>query len=294
MIQIGDRVKFISDTYVGEVVTIKGLIAEVSVEDGFIVPTMLSDLVVVNKQDEIDAMRKFGVSDERPGTNKGSTQKTTKKPHAPKREAAYLKYGKISLVDDLEDDEDIINISDLRAIYAKSVANINAKEIESASSEKIKKSSWTENSKIQTPANTSTEVFETEKTKEVQDNKMRQISLDSLDKELNVKLEKTPIQQQKPKNNDIEVVDLHANEILESTAGMTSGEILNSQISRFNIALSLCLKKGKHGKIVFIHGVGSGKLKYELQKELSRNYPKLNSQDASFKEYGYGAIMIFY
>lgn len=289
MIKIGDRVKFISDTYVGEVVKIKGILAEVEVEDGFVVPTMLSDLVVVNKEDELYAMRRIGVSDERPGTNKGSKQKDKKKEAAPKREAAYSRYGKVSIVDDAEDDEDIINISELRAIYAKSVANINAKEIAEFEKEHLKE-------KIK-DVEPEVEVLDVKSQIEVKE-KMSSVSLDSLDKALNVKINSDNQTPNKPKKeapkSDIEVVDLHAEQILDSTANMTSGEILMAQLSRFNIALSLAVNSGKHGKIVFIHGVGSGKLKYELQKELSRKYPQLNSQDASFREYGYGALMIFY
>ena len=48
-----------------------------------------------------------------------------------------------------------------------------------------------------------------------------------------------------------------------------------------------------HGlKIVFIHGVGAGVLKTELRKFLERNYPKCPYQDASFREYGFGATMV--
>jgi dsDNA-specific endonuclease/ATPase MutS2 len=45
-------------------------------------------------------------------------------------------------------------------------------------------------------------------------------------------------------------------------------------------------------KIVFIHGVGNGVLKMEIRKELDRRAKKLTYQDASFKEYGYGATLV--
>jgi hypothetical protein len=47
-----------------------------------------------------------------------------------------------------------------------------------------------------------------------------------------------------------------------------------------------------HRKIVFIHGVGNGKLKLEIRRSLDRDYPQLKYQDASFQEYGYGATMV--
>jgi dsDNA-specific endonuclease/ATPase MutS2 len=45
-------------------------------------------------------------------------------------------------------------------------------------------------------------------------------------------------------------------------------------------------------KIVFIHGVGQGVLKQEVASLLNKKYKKYYFQDASFKEYGYGATMV--
>lgn len=92
---------------------------------------------------------------------------------------------------------------------------------------------------------------------------------------------------------DTQVVDLHAEEFLDNFNAMGNGEILQAQISRFTIALDGAIKSKQKGKIVFIHGVGKGKLKHEMKKVLDRTYSKLRYQDASFEEYGYGAIMVF-
>ena len=51
-------------------------------------------------------------------------------------------------------------------------------------------------------------------------------------------------------------------------------------------------KNNKHKKIVFIHGVGNGVLKNEIRKALEKKYKWHTFQDASFKEYGYGATMV--
>lgn len=107
------------------------------------------------------------------------------------------------------------------------------------------------------------------------------------------KPQKTAPTPHKPSTKDEEVVDLHAEEILDSTDGMASGEILKAQLARFAVALEGAVKAGRQKRIVFIHGVGKGKLRYEIEKELKRNYPKLRYQDASFAEYGYGAIVVF-
>lgn len=90
---------------------------------------------------------------------------------------------------------------------------------------------------------------------------------------------------------DIEEVDLHINQLVDDTSGLSAGEIVDIQIGRFTVALEGAIR-GKTRKIVFIHGVGNGKLKYEIRKTLDSKYPKLKYQDASFKEYGYGATMV--
>lgn len=97
---------------------------------------------------------------------------------------------------------------------------------------------------------------------------------------------------EKPLSQDIEEVDLHIEEITDDFSNLSPGEILNIQMSRFQIALDGAIL-AKKKKIVFIHGVGNGKLKYEISKTLKDKYPDLVFQDASFKEYGYGATMIF-
>ena len=50
--------------------------------------------------------------------------------------------------------------------------------------------------------------------------------------------------------------------------------------------------KNKNKKIVFIHGKGEGVLRMALLDELKRKYPRCEAQDASFREYGFGATLI--
>jgi hypothetical protein len=97
---------------------------------------------------------------------------------------------------------------------------------------------------------------------------------------------------EKPKISEIEEVDLHIEELVDNPMHLSPGEMIEIQISRFKVALDGAII-GKTRKIVFIHGVGNGKLKHEIRKELEKNYSKLRYQDASFREYGYGATMVF-
>ena len=86
-------------------------------------------------------------------------------------------------------------------------------------------------------------------------------------------------------------VDLHIHELLDDFRGLSNGEMLEIQMRKFREELDNAMRKGVK-KIVFIHGVGAGVLKLEIRKELDRMKKKLDYQDASFKEYGYGATLV--
>ena len=93
------------------------------------------------------------------------------------------------------------------------------------------------------------------------------------------------------KGDEPVVVDLHANELLETTRGMSAGDILNYQLDVFRRTLAdYGGKKGQ--KIVFIHGKGEGVLRHALIHELTYRYKSYTYQDASFQEYGYGATQV--
>ena len=92
-------------------------------------------------------------------------------------------------------------------------------------------------------------------------------------------------------NQQIEEVDLHIQELVDDHSQLSNSEMLDIQMSRFTTALDGGIIAGTR-RMVFIHGVGNGRLKHEIKKSLDRNYPKLKYQDASFKEYGYGATMV--
>lgn len=100
---------------------------------------------------------------------------------------------------------------------------------------------------------------------------------------------KTVVQSVKELNT--EEVDLHIGEITEDVSGLAPGEILGIQIARFRTSLDGAIR-ARQKKIVFIHGTGEGKLKHEIRRIIDREYPRCNYQDASFREYGFGATMV--
>lgn len=99
-----------------------------------------------------------------------------------------------------------------------------------------------------------------------------------------------PVQKKQPKEGPL-VVDLHINELIDNTHGLSNADILNYQVDAFRKVMDENLRN--HGKkIVFIHGKGEGVLRQALMKELNYRYKGNDVQDASFREYGYGATQV--
>ena len=86
-------------------------------------------------------------------------------------------------------------------------------------------------------------------------------------------------------------IDLHIHELLDNTSGMTNSEMLEYQLGVFRRTMEenrKCLGQ----KIVFIHGKGEGVLRRAIETELKTKYKHCTFQDASFREYGFGATMV--
>ena len=95
----------------------------------------------------------------------------------------------------------------------------------------------------------------------------------------------------KPSTQAPLVIDLHAHELLETTTGMSSADIHQYQVEYFHRVMQEHL--GQKGmKIIFIHGKGDGVLRSSLERELKQRYRSCTYQDASFREYGFGATQV--
>jgi len=93
------------------------------------------------------------------------------------------------------------------------------------------------------------------------------------------------------KTNETLEVDLHIDSLLDTTAGMSNADILNHQLSVFRSTMEE--NRGKKAfKVIFIHGKGDGVLRAAILNELRTKYKSCKWQDASFREYGFGATMV--
>lgn len=86
-------------------------------------------------------------------------------------------------------------------------------------------------------------------------------------------------------------VDLHIGELTDTTAGMEPKDMLALQLD--TVEKTMKANNRRIGqKIVFIHGKGDGILRRAVWDKLKKEYPKASLQDASFREYGFGATLV--
>ena len=85
-------------------------------------------------------------------------------------------------------------------------------------------------------------------------------------------------------------VDLHINELIESTTSLSNYDMLNIQLEKFEKELDNAIAK-RMKKIVFIHGVGNGRLKQEIINRLQL-IKGITYHDGPYKEYGFGATQV--
>ena len=113
-----------------------------------------------------------------------------------------------------------------------------------------------------------------------------------IEKNDNTRVERQQARVSKKSNvHEVIEVDLHAHELLETTAGMSAADIKEYQLGVFRKTLDAHIKH-KGQRIVFIHGKGEGVLRNAMIQELKHKYKNCSFQDASFQQYGFGATMV--
>lgn len=86
--------------------------------------------------------------------------------------------------------------------------------------------------------------------------------------------------------------DLHIEKLVKNKNGLTNFDILTIQLETAKRHIEFSIKN-RIPKIVFIHGVGEGVLKTELDFMLKR-YEQILFQDANYQKYGLGATEIIF
>lgn len=106
-----------------------------------------------------------------------------------------------------------------------------------------------------------------------------------------VKINQTKRIKPKERNLPPMEVDLHIHQLVPKSKGLSNHEILNIQMDTAKRQLDFAISK-KIQRVVFIHGVGEGVLRAELEY-LFRQQENLQVNDADFQKYGRGATEVY-
>ncbi len=87
-------------------------------------------------------------------------------------------------------------------------------------------------------------------------------------------------------------VDLHIHKLLDDFINLENKDLIDIQIDYFKKCLSQA-SKDKYQKIIFIHGVGDGILKDEINRHLEKT-EGVQYYDASYSRYGMGATEVLF
>lgn len=101
----------------------------------------------------------------------------------------------------------------------------------------------------------------------------------------------TPRVKPKERNQPAMEVDLHIHQLTQNEKRMSNHEMLTLQLDTARRQLEFAIRN-RIQKIVFIHGVGEGVLKIELEYLFGR-YGNVKYYDADYQKYGLGATEVY-
>lgn len=103
---------------------------------------------------------------------------------------------------------------------------------------------------------------------------------------------KTPRIKPKERVKPAMVVDLHITQLVPKIKHLSNFDMLNIQMDEAKRQLEFAISK-RIQKVVFIHGVGEGVLRSELEFLFGR-YDNLKFYDADYQKYGRGATEVYF
>jgi len=124
-------------------------------------------------------------------------------------------------------------------------------------------------------------------------NSIKRINLDEVSKEKAEPKPRSFVKESKDKREiSAPEFDLHIEKLVPNKRGMSNYDILTLQTETAKRHIEFAIRN-RIPKIVFIHGVGEGILKSELDFLLGR-YEGIDFQDANYQKYGLGATEVYF
>lgn len=116
-------------------------------------------------------------------------------------------------------------------------------------------------------------------------------------KELDIQALNEDLKSLSPANTPLDVkrpatsIDLHIEKLVDDPGQMSNSEMLRIQLSQFDKILDQSIASGMD-QITFIHGVGNGVLRKEIHRRLSQLENIKYFQDTQKDQWGYGATLV--
>ncbi len=124
-------------------------------------------------------------------------------------------------------------------------------------------------------------------------NSIKRINLSEVSKEKEEPKARSFVKERKDKREiPAPEFDLHIEKLVPNKRGMSNYDILTLQTETAKRHIEFAIRN-RIPKIVFIHGVGEGILKAELDFLLGR-YDGIDFQDANYQKYGLGATEVYF
>lgn len=121
---------------------------------------------------------------------------------------------------------------------------------------------------------------------------IRRININEIAKEKEIPKPRSFVKERKEKHEiSAPEFDLHIEKLVQNKRGMSNYDILTLQSETAKRHLEFAIRN-RIPKIVFIHGVGEGVLKSELDFLLGR-YDNIVFQEGNYQKYGQGATEVF-
>ncbi len=121
---------------------------------------------------------------------------------------------------------------------------------------------------------------------------IKSFNLGNIKKEKEISKPRNFVKERKEKREiGVPEFDLHIEKLVPHKRGMSNYDILTLQSETAKRHLDFAIRN-RIPKIVFIHGVGEGVLKAELDFLLGR-YDNISFQDANYQKYGQGATEVY-
>lgn len=135
------------------------------------------------------------------------------------------------------------------------------------------------------------ELIKVNETSELMDS-IGRINIGEVAKEKEIPKPRSFVKERKDKREiSVPEFDLHIEKLVPNKRGMSNYDILTLQADTAKRHIEFAIKN-RIPKIVFIHGVGEGILKAELDFLLGR-YDNIAFQDANYQKYGLGATEVY-